>query len=127
MAGYSGTETALGAGQTAIGNTWTDLAGASFTVADAYDVYHIQVGADNSNATAVTDNLEIRVLTSTGTNWDDTNAPVAKQSFKPSVVTAVPTSLLVSGYRKFKVQVRSAGATDTYDVTTSYYDVSTVA
>jgi len=125
MPGYSGTETALGTGQTAIANTWTDLVGASFTVANAYDVYDIQVGADNSDATAVTDDLEIRVLTSTGTNWDDT--PVYAQSFTPSAITAKPVSFLIGGYRKFKVQVRSSGATDTYDVTTSYYDVSTIA
>jgi len=123
-AGYSGTETALGTGQTAIANTWTDLAGASFTVTNAYDMYHIQVGADNGSA-SITDNLEIRVLSSTGTNFDDT--PVFAMSFTPSVITAVPASFLVAGYRKFKVQVRSAGATDTYDVTTSFYDVSTVA
>lgn len=113
-----GSETALGAGDTAIADTWEDLASASFTSANPYDVYHIQINADNGSG-SVTDALEIRVLTSVGTNWD--NVPVFAMSFEPSAITDEYASFTISGYAKFKVQVQSAGATDTYDVTASKY------
>lgn len=110
------TESSLGAAQTAIANTWTDLASAEWTTANAYDVYHIQVNADNGSG-SVTDALEIRVLTNTGTQYD--NTPVFAMSFEPSAVTDEYASFTISGYYKFKVQVQSAGSTDTYDVTGS--------
>ena len=111
-----GSETALGAAQTAISNAWTDLVAAEFTTANPYDVYHIQINADNDQAT-VTDALEIQVLTTCGTNYD--NSPVFAMSFLPTAVTDEYASFTISGYYKFKVQVQSAGATDDYDVTGS--------
>ena len=111
-----GSETALGTGSTAIANSWTDLAAAEFTTANPYDVYHVQVNADNSETT-VTDALELQVLTNVGTNYDDT--PVFAMSFLPSTTGDEYASFTISGYYKFKVQVQSAGATDTYDVTGS--------
>ena len=117
-----GSETALGGGQTAISNSWTDLASAEFTTANPYDVYHIQVNADNDQA-SVTDALEIQVLTTVGTNYD--NPPVFAMSFLPSAISDEYASFTISGYYKFKVQVQSAGATDDYDVTGSNYRVYT--
>ena len=111
-----GSETALGAGDTAISNAWEDLASASFTSANPYDVYHFSINADNDQA-SVTDALEIRVLTSPGTNFDDT--PVFAMSFLPTAITDEYVGFTVSGYYKFKIQVQSAGATDDYDVTES--------
>ena len=113
-----GSETALGTGDTAISNAWEDLAAAEFTTANPYDVYHIQVNADNDQ-TAVTDALEIRVLTTVGTNYD--NVPVFAMSFLPSTTGDEYAAFTMSGYYKFKVQVQSAGATDDYDVTGSNY------
>lgn len=114
-----GSETALGSGQTAISDGgWTDLNGASFTTANPYDVYHFSINADNGSG-SVTDALEIRVLTSPGTNFDDT--PVFAMSFLPSAITDEYVAFTMSGYRKFKVQVQSSGSTDDYDVTDSKY------
>jgi hypothetical protein len=110
-----GSETALGTGDTAIDDTWTDLAAAEFTTANPYDVYHIQVGANSSGTP--TDALEIRVLTNTGTNYDDT--PVFAMSFDPATTGEEYASFTIAGFYKFKVQVRSAGSTDTYDVSGS--------
>ncbi len=111
-----GSETALGTGDTAISDAWTDLNAAEFTTANPYDVYHIQINADNLSG-SVTDALEIRVLTNTGTNYD--NTPVFAMSFLPSAITDEYASFTFGGYYKFKVQVQSAGATDDYDVTNS--------
>jgi hypothetical protein len=110
-----GSETALGATQTAIDDTWTSITAGNFTTANPYDVYHIQIGANSSGTP--TDALEIRVITSTGTNDDDT--PVFAMSFDPATTSEEYVSFTISGYYDFTVQVRSAGSTDTYDVTGS--------
>jgi hypothetical protein len=113
-----GSETAVGAGDTGVANTWQDLNGAAFTTANPYDVYHFSINADNESGSVV-DALEIRVLSSPGANWDDT--PVFAMSFLPTAITDEYVGFTVSGYYKFKVQVQSAGATDTYDVTDSKF------
>lgn len=119
-----GSTTALGSGDTAIGNTWTDLNGAAFTSANPYDVYHFQINADNGSG-SVTDALEIRVLTGVDATVTYDSTPVFAMSYEPSAVTDEYVSFSFSGYYKFKVQVRSAGSTDTYDVTDSAYNVFT--
>ena len=115
---WAGSEVTLGTGDTAISDAWEDLAAAEFTTANPYDVYHFSINADNSSG-SVTDALEIRVLSSPGTNYDDT--PVFAMSFLPSAITDEYVGFTVSGYYKFKIQVQSAGATDDYDVTNSKY------
>ena len=117
-----GSETALGAGQTAISNAWTDLASAEFTTANPFDVYHIQVNADN-DPTSVTHASEMQVLTTVGPNYDGTLG--SAMSFLPGTTGDEYASFTISGYYKFKVQVQSAGATDDYDVTGSNYRVYT--
>jgi len=109
-------EASLGAAQTAINNTWTDLVAAAFTTANPYDVYHIQINADNNSGT-VTDSLQTRVLTYAGTQYD--TVPAFSASLLPTVVTDEFMSFSFSGFYQFKVQVRSSGSTDTYDVTAS--------
>ena len=109
-------ETTLGTGDTAIANSWEDIAAGEFTTANPYDVYHFQINADNGSG-SVTDSLEIQVVTATDTNYDST--PVFAMSFTPSAITDEFVSFTISGYYKFKVQVQSSGATDTYDVTDS--------
>ena len=105
-----GSETALGAGDTAISDGgWTDLASASFTSANPYDVYHFSINADN-NQTSITDALEIQVVSSPGTNFDD--VAVFAMSFLPSTTGDEYVGFTVAGYNKFKIQVQSAGATD---------------
>ncbi len=111
-------EAAIGAGQTAIANTWTDVVSGTLTSTKAYDVFHVQISAKN-NSGSVTDSLEIQVLSSTGTNWDE--VPITQMAITPAAAaTAAPGSIVLSVYRKYKVQVRSSGATDTYDISASF-------
>lgn len=111
-------EAAIGAGQTAIANTWTDVASGTLTSVKAYDVFQVQISAKN-NSGSVTDDLDIRVLTSTGTSFDEVG-PFSMSITPSAAATARPESLLLSGYYKYKVQVKSSGATDTYDISASF-------
>ncbi len=111
-------ETGIGTGQVAIANTWTDVVGGTLTSLKAYDVFQVQISAKNNSA-GVTDSLDVRVLASTGTNFDE-NGMTALQITPAVAATAAPGSLLLSGYYKYKVQVMSTGATDTYDISASY-------
>lgn len=111
-------ETGIGTGQTNIGSTWTDVVGGTLTSVKAFDVFQVQISAYNNSATK-TDDLEVRVLMSTGTNFDE--GPTQSIVIKPDLgQVAAPKSLLLSMFYKYKVQVKSTGATDTYDISASF-------
>ena len=98
---------------TAVGTSWTTLG--SFT-ATPRELIGVFIGADNESGT-VTDALEVRVLVArddTPTNY--TTEPIYARSYKPSAVTAEWFSFELLGYKHYRIQVKSAGSTDSYTV-----------
>lgn len=97
---------------TGVGNTWTD---AGEITATPREVINVMIGADNEDATAVTDAAEVRVLVArddTPTNYVD--EPIYQRSFEPSSISQEWFAFSLYGYKHYKVQWQSAGATDTY-------------
>lgn len=103
---------------TVVGNTWTD---AGEITATPREVINVMIGADNENATAVTDAAEVRVLVARDdipTNY--TEEPIFARSFKPSSINQEWFAFSLFGYKHYKVQWRSAGTTDTYTFDGTY-------
>lgn len=102
---------------TAVGNTWTDLGEITATPREIIDVV---IGADNESDTVI-DALEVRVLVAiddTPTNYS--NDPIFARSYKPSAATQEWFGFNLFGWQHYKIQTRSAGATDTYTVDGKY-------
>lgn len=102
---------------TGVGNTWTD---AGVITATPREVINVMVGADNEGGT-VTDAAEVRVLVArddTPTNY--TLEPIFQRSYKPTAVTQEWFAFSLYGYKHYKVQWRSAGATNTYTFDGTY-------
>lgn len=103
---------------TGVGNTWTDAGEITATPRELIGVF---IGADNEDATTVTDAAEVRVLVArddTPTNYTDD--PIFQMSFEPSSVSQEWFAFSLYGYKHYKVQWRSAGSTDTYTFDGSY-------
>ncbi len=105
-------------GSTGVANSWTDVSG--LITLNPGELGHIQMDG-NINSTAVTDNLEVRLVTtveSTSGGYDAT--PVFAQSYTPTTTGVESFSFAVKGYYGFKLQAQASGATDTFDVTGDY-------
>jgi hypothetical protein len=103
---------------TAVGNTWTD---AGEITATPREIINVMIGADNEHGSVVTDAAEVRVLVArddTPTNY--TNEPVFIRTFRPTSVSQEWFAFSLYGYKHYKVQWRSAGATDTYTFNGTY-------
>lgn len=97
---------------TTVGNSWTD---AGEITATPREVVNVFIGADNEDAATVTDAAEVRVLVArddTPTNYID--EPIFQRSFEPSGIAQEWFAFSLYGYKHYKVQWQSAGATDTY-------------
>lgn len=102
---------------TGVGNTWTD---AGEITATPGETINVMIGADNESGT-FTDACEVRVLVArddTPTNYTD--EPVLYRSFRPSGVTQEWFAFSLTGYKHYKVQWRSTGATDLYTFDGTY-------
>ncbi len=105
-------------GSTGVANSWTDVSG--LITLTPGELGHIQIDG-NINSTAVTDNLQVRVLTtveSTAGGYD--TSPVFAMSYAPASTAVESFTFSMSGYYGFKLQAQASGATDTYDVTGDY-------
>lgn len=102
---------------TSVGTTWT-LAGD--IVATPREVINVMIGADNQSGT-VTNAAAVRVLVArddTPTNY--TEEPIFERLFLPSVVTVEWFAFSLFGYKHYRVQWRSNGATDLYTFDGAY-------
>lgn len=102
---------------TTIGNTWTD---AGTITATPREIINVMIGVDNNSGT-VTDPAQVRVLVArddTPTNY--TNEPIYQRSYTPATVGQEWFGFSLFGYKHYKVQWQSAGATDTYTFDGTY-------
>lgn len=99
--------------------TWTNLD--ELVTANPREIINIVIEADNLSGT-VTDALRVRAQVAVvdsptvATDADWTNEPVFQRSFKPGSVAAEDFAFSLYGYRHYRIQVQSAGATDDYTV-----------
>lgn len=79
------------------------------------ELVHVQITADNEDASTVTDDLEVRVYTTLDDSTEDWDEhPDLTLTISPDGVSAENKSFRVSGVYKFRVGVTSSGSTDTY-------------
>ena len=103
---------------TTVGNSWTT---AGDITATPREVINVMIGADNEDASTVTDAAEVRVLVArddTPTNYSDEG--VFHRNYLPSGVTAEWFGFSLFGYKHYRVQWQSAGSTDTYTFDGTY-------
>lgn len=102
---------------TNVNNTWTD---AGDITATEREVINVMIGADNQSGT-ITDAAEVRVLAArddTPTNY--TTEPIFARSYRPTAITQEWFAFSLTGYKHYRVQWRSAGATDQYTFDGTY-------
>ena len=117
-----GSKTTLGS-QTAIDNTTEEFlpsAGGGVSL-NPGETVHVQLEIDNEHGSTVTDACEIRIYTSLDASTEDWDE-VAWQAFthKPATIAAEDYSFLISGVYRFRIGIKSAGATNTYTVSGNY-------
>lgn len=113
-----GADTSGGTQKTGLGTTWSAFNKISL---NPRELAHVEIIADNENASTVTDALEVRVVTTLDAStedWDD--SPVMGFTYEPATVAAEKFSFQVAGFYAFRVEVRSSGSTDTYTVDCNY-------
>lgn len=89
--------------------------------ANPREIINVMIEADNESG-SVTDKLMVRVQSAevdsptvaTDADWSD--EPVFQRSYDPTAITAESLQFSLYGYRHYRVQVQSAGATDDYTV-----------
>ena len=103
----------------AVGNTWTD--GGVITATPA-EVINVMISVDNQSGT-ITDDAQVRVLVArddTPTDYVD-EAPIFETSKTPATVGLEWLfAFSLAGYKHYKIQWQSSGATDTYDFAGEY-------
>ena len=98
----------------AVANTFLD---AHEITATPQEVINVFIAGDNTQASVVTDSFQVRVLVARDdTPTDYIDIPIFATSHEPATVNKTWIAFSLVGYKHYKIQWRSSGTTDTYDM-----------